>query len=438
VQKVIDATREPDKPEFNRSPATGAEKRIVFYNHTGQVSGAERMLLLTMAQLPARTYRPLLLCPKEGPLRGEAEEAGVEWRQVRMLEARYSLNPFRIFRYLASVLTAVREIRRTIAALAPDLIHANSPRAGVVATLATAGTGVPVVWHVHDILPPHPVSAIVRWLAKASRSTHILACSHAAADSIRIAESRNPDRRTTVIHNGIETKRYAADPQRANQMRKSLGLKANDFAIGIVGQILPRKGHLGLLRAFAKASRALPDALLIVIGAPIFNRDHEYLAALELEANRLGLDRRVRFLGQRRDADCVMQALDLVVVNSVVEPFGLVLLEAMMMGKPVVATASGGPTEVIEHGVNGHIVPVNDDEALARAIISVATDAALRTGYGERGPARVLSHFTSGHYISSLVAFYSGMVDAEQKTNRSNLRMSDSNAARRAGLEVRP
>jgi glycosyltransferase involved in cell wall biosynthesis len=382
------------------------QQPVLFYNHTGHVSGAEKMLLLSLAHLPSDAYRSILLCPEEGPLRAEAELLGTEWHKVRALRARFTLNPLLLCRYLFSAAGTIREIRRAVRAVRPSLIHANSPRAGVVASLATVGTAVPVIWHVHDILPRHPLSWALRAIAKMSRRTHLVACSRAAASCIQIPNSRDPGRTTTVLHNGIDVDLYRAVSQSAIELRASLELAADAFVIGIVGQITPRKGHLGLLRAVAKLRPTVPNAVLLVVGSAIFGWDHRYQEALVAEAAALNISATVRFLGQRADVPRIMSALDVLVLNSLVEPYGLVLLEAMAAATPVIATDSGGPAEIIRHRDSGHLVPVGDDDALAEALIELASNESLRRQYSARGTIRVEVAFSRQRYIDNLQALY--------------------------------
>jgi glycosyltransferase involved in cell wall biosynthesis len=381
-----------------------AKMKVVFYNHTGQVSGAERMLLLSIANLPSESFHSTVVCPEDGPLKAEVTALGAEWHAARILRARFTRNPYRLAKYVLSIAHTMLVVRKTLRALSPDLVHANSVRAGIVATLATAGTRLSIVWHVHDILPRHFISALVRFLARMSRRTHIVACSRAAARSFE----RNPNgdfSSVTVIHNGIDTTKFRCDPSVGRSARAELGVNSGDFVIGIVGQVAPRKGQLGLIRAFSKLLAEVPNGKLLVIGGPLFNRDHEYLSKLREEVTRLCLEESVLFLGHRKDAAAVMQALDILVLNSLVEPFALVLLEAMMMGKPVLATDSGGPAEVIQHGVNGHLVPADDTEALTAALAELIRNPALRRKYVERARDDA-ERFSIDSYMAKLQAFY--------------------------------
>jgi len=186
--------------------------------------------------------------------------------------------------------------------------------------------------------------------------------------------------------------------------------------VGIIGQLTPRKGQLELLNAFVKIMTEVPQAVLLVVGAPLFNRDHEYQLKLTQAADKLGITDRVRFLGARSDVAAIMQSLDLLVLNSRSEPFSLVLLEALASGTPVLATFVDGVPELIRHGETGWLVPPQNERALAMAIINLSCQPELRAQFAERGRQHVHSHFSAEGYIRELEDFY-------QWIDRSRLRV---------------
>jgi glycosyltransferase involved in cell wall biosynthesis len=378
--------------------------RILFYNHTGIVSGAEKMLLLSLRHLPRDTYDLMVMCPEEGSLLAEASSLGVPALPVPAIQARFTYNPLRLAGYLVSIGRALGKLRRSVQSLAPDILHANTVRAGIVATIATLGKNIPVIWHTHDILPGHPLTILIRFLAQSSSRIQLVACSEAAACSMRLTIcSRVP---VTVIHNGVDTDKFRSNPAVRAAKREELGLGSSVLAIGIVGQVTRRKGQLGLIRAFAEVHAAIPDAVLMVVGSPMFNKDHEYFRELKQEVHCLHLEEKVRFLGQRADIPALMQSFDVVVLNSDVEPFALVLAEAMMAGKAVIATDSGGVPEIIQDGRNGELVKVGNQQALAAALLRLARDPSRREQYGREATHTIQTTFTKEQYIAKWQVLY--------------------------------
>jgi hypothetical protein len=157
--------------------------KILFYNHTGQVSGAERVLLMILARLDRRRFDPLVICPEPGPLIEMAAALSVPVQAVPDLDARFTWRIGLLLRYLRSFALVIRNLRQRVKQVRPDLIHANSIRAGLVATAATLGLGTTVIWHLHDLLPVHPISAGVRLVAFLCGRTRMIAVSSAVAEN---------------------------------------------------------------------------------------------------------------------------------------------------------------------------------------------------------------------------------------------------------------
>jgi UDP-glucose:(heptosyl)LPS alpha-1,3-glucosyltransferase len=377
--------------------------KVLFYNHTGQVSGAERVMLMILARLDRGEFEASVVCPSAGPLRQMVAQLGVRTETVGVLDARFTWRPDRLARYVKSFLNVFRDLRHEVVRASPDLVHANSIRAGLVAMLATFDLGTPVVWHLHDMLPRHPLSTGIRVLAGLSRRTRLIAVSEAVGRNFRGRLSALFENRVSVILNAIDLDKFQPDQTAKHRIRAELGLNGN-LVFGIVGQLTPRKGQLELIRAFAQAG--IPGSSLLIVGAPLFNQDPEYASRLEQEAAALGVADRVKMLGPRSDVGAVMQALDLLIVNSMAEPFGLVAPEAMASGTPVLATAVDGIPEIIEHGTNGWLIPARDDEALTEAIRHLSGQPELRDQLAKRGRQDVVKRFQADRYMKELEAFY--------------------------------
>lgn len=356
------------------------------------------MLLLGLQHLPRPFFETALVCPGDGSLAEQAAGLGTQVVLCRSLHARFTYNPVKLFRYIGSILGAVSDLRGKFRSLRPDILHANTVRAGIVAMIATAWTGQAMVWHIHDMLPRHPLTLAIRLLAYSSRRVHLVACSAAAAATLGpvLQGSGGP----RVIHNGCELAPANGDEQVRERKREELGLSPDDFVLGTIGQLTPRKGTLELIRAFADVKKQLPNAVLLVCGSAIFNRDELYVEKLHQEAASLGLTDAVRFLGHRSDAPQIMRALDLYVLNSKEEPFAISLIEAMLMEVPIVSSDSGGPSEMFRSGSEGEIVPVGDRKALTGAILKLAGDSALREKYRKAAGRLAARKYSKDRYIA--------------------------------------
>lgn len=380
--------------------------KIVFYNHTGQVSGAERLLLTAVTRLDGGEFDRTIVCPAEGPLAQMAADAGVRVQTVANLNARFTWRPDRFAGYCKSFYQVIADVRRTLIGLNPDLVHANSIRAGLVTAVAASGLKMKVVWHLHDSLPRHPVSCLVRIVAALSPRSRMIAVSEAVGRNFAGRLSWLLNRKLKVILNAIDLKRFSTDGDDREEIRARLSLARDDFAIGIVGQLTPRKGQLELLAAFEKLSKEAPRARLLIIGAALFNRDSDYEQLLRDTTRRLGIADRVLMLGSRNDVPEVMRALDLLVINSRREPFGLIACEAMASGTPVVATNCDGLAEIISHRKTGWLVPFGDQKALVDALAFLIEQPKTRKDLAGAALNDVQQRFAFERLIDEFEKFY--------------------------------
>ncbi len=385
--------------------------KVLFYNHTGMVSGAERVLLMILNGIDRQRYEPVVVCPADSRMMELATEAKVRARSLAALHARFTWRLDLVAQYLFSFYEVIRDARRVVREEAPAFIHANSIRAGLVMSAATMGLNVPVIWHAHDILPRHPFSTAVRMFAALTSRNHVLAVSQAVANRFRGLLLRPIKRRVpiTVIHNSVDLDRFHPDTISRDKTRRSLNLGEDELAVGIVGQLTPRKGQLELIEAFAEVADKLPNAILFVVGSALFNRDEEYGARLVRTAASLGIEKHVRFLGARDDVPELMRAFDVMVVNSHEEPFGLSVLEGLASGTAMVGTDVGGNPEMITHGVNGLLTPKGNRNVLAFTLLTLLRDAELREQLAANGRQDSLARFSIPRFIAEVNSLYRGV-----------------------------
>ncbi len=171
------------------------------------------------------------------------------------------------------------------------------------------------------------------------------------------------------------------------------------------------KGVHVFLDAAAKVARSYAHVCFVVIGGALFDLEKHYPLQLHQQVERLKLSEVVRFLGFRADVLRFYAAADIVVHSSIdSEPFGMVLLEAMACGKPVIASNAGGPREIVDSGVTGLLVPPGDAEHLAQAILALLRDPERRLRMGQAGAARVRELFSAERMVRQLETLYRAMV----------------------------
>jgi glycosyltransferase involved in cell wall biosynthesis len=388
--------------------ALSTKTKIVLLNHTGIVSGAERVLLLILDNLNGDFFDPAVICPKGSELAELVSERRVRVMDIPNLTARFTWNPLKLVKYLLSYASVIRELRNTLRQENIDLIHANSVRAGLLATFAMAGTGTSVIWHLHDIMKRHPFSTAIRWIVTIIPPVLVLSDSRAAAERFRglLLHLTGERTRVTVLYNPVDSRIFHPDLAQRKLTRKQLGLLDEQFAFAIIGQLTPRKGQLETIEVFSSVARDLPHVVLFIVGAALFDHDHEYLERLQSAVARLNLKDRVIFLGQHSDVNALLSGMDGVVINSRREPFCLIALEALAAEKPVVAACVDGIPELIKDKVTGLLTPPGDRKALALALRKLCGDSDLCRKLSSEGRAMVERNFDCSQYIRTLEALY--------------------------------
>ncbi len=368
----------------------------VFYPSIG---GAQRVVLETGRGLRARGVDAFVVTRHHRGLARYEEVAGLPTYRVGRGDAGKAVAA------LSFILGALRLLWRLRARY--EVLHCHqmiSPM--TVGLLARALAGRPLVIMPHRSGPIGDIGVITRRrpltgrlrLAAARRWGDAFVCiSPAIAAELRAAGV--PAARLWPIANGVDLERLRpVGSARRAELRHLLGLPAGPLAI-YAGRLAPEKGLDVLLAAWPAVLREAPDAYLLLAGAG------EQRQALEAQAARLGLGRRVIFAGARDDVAPLLQAADLFVLPSYAEGLPLALLEAMACGLPVVATAVDGTAELVQDGVTGRLVPPHDTEALARGLVEgLASPAA--PAWGERGRGLVVRQYGLAQIVGQHLELY--------------------------------
>ena len=281
-------------------------------------------------------------------------------------------------------LGAIRELRRIAASRPFSFCIAHRFKPIYIALLATP---LPVIG-VHHAFGDYQRCTRRLFANLFSKRLSLLGVSDAVRDDMRKCLPKWPAERIQTLYNRIDIDALQANLVPAAQAREALGLDANAWIVGNVGRLHPDKDQATLLRGFAQALPGLPaGARLALLG------EGRLEPALKALASELGVAEQVDFLGQVPDARRYFSAFDVFALSSDHEPFGMVLLEAMIAGVPLLATACGGAKEVVE-GV-GILFPLGDAERLAQGLQHLAgLDQAQRQACAERMLERLHERFS--------------------------------------------
>lgn len=375
---------------------------VAFYNHTSDISGAEISLLLTADNL--RRFNPVLLAP-EGPLLERAREAGLDTVPVDSYRARLSKNPLRLARDALGMVKSGYLLSKAVKQQNVDLIHANSLRAGIMASLFAWHHRLPVVWHVRDT-PPNgligqAVNRLARWKAAA-----LIGISKSVLGGF---SQSSLEGKRHLIHNGVELRDMGEREKRVSRqrLRQELATPQHAKVVAIIGQITPWKRQEDALDAVKELQERGHDVYLWIVGEAKFRQENaEYEMFLRRKTEKLNLQSRVRFTGFRQDIMEICCAADLLFLCSDNEPFGRVIIEAMSQGTPVVATDAGGVPEIVVNGETGVLYQVGNAEQLANHAHRLLEDDLYRARMGKWAAERVRSHFTIEETARKVEAVY--------------------------------
>jgi L-malate glycosyltransferase len=379
--------------------------KVLYVNHTAEVSGAERSLLDLIEGLPAM-IEPLLATP-EGRLAEEARRLGIATTKIAGTAGSFKLHPARTPKALAEIGVAAGEIRRAARNHRAVLIHANSVRAGIA--LGLTHSSAATVVHVRDCLPPGRASSTAMRLVGATATTVVANSVYTAGSVLDLA----PSAQVEVVHNPVDLGRW--DPARIDRVHARAGLKGvrpRALLLGVVAQLTPWKGQDTAIEALRLLRQQGVDAHLLLIGSakflsPSARFDNEaYVNELRQRVSAAGLEDRVSWLGEREDVPELVSALDVLLLPSWEEPFGRALIEAMAVRVPVVATSVGGPPEIVSDGQEGFLVAPREPEAWAEAIARFAMSPKLGQEMGRAGRARVEAAFSLEHHVNSMLDVY--------------------------------
>lgn len=392
--------------------------RVLFCesNVDGTIGGSHYCLLYLVENLDLSRFEPIVVFHQDNPLVARFRETA----ETLVLErpAPFTLGPLR--RGLAKRqpllalplvlaqrtvnlggwLALVRRYGQFLRARRIGIVHLNNSIVRHHDWMAAAlTTGTPCITHERGINRSYPATA--KWYAKRLRG--IISMSQSIRDYM-IAGQVDVSR-VHVMYDGIDPAklRREKDP---DTVRRELGLAPGRPVIGIVGNVRHWKGQEVVVRAAARLAGKYPDLACLIVGAtaPV---DQPYEASLRALARDKGIERNVIFCGYQKYPADLVAVMDVVIHASVEpEPFGMVVLEAMGMRKPLIGSRAGGVPEMVVEGVTGYTFPPGDDAELAARVDELLADPARARAMGEAGHARVVADFSVEKYARQVEAFY--------------------------------
>lgn len=369
--------------------------KVLFASHGADLGGAERCLLPLASGLDRERFDPVVVVPRDGPLIGSLKKNGVTVRQspFRMWVAYNKATPAICHLFRKDFSARVDRLVELIDREQADVVVSNSISI-LEGAFASQITGRPHIWNVLEILskdpglvPLIPLELVYSWLPQLTDA--LVAVSTAVADEFH---ANLPSDKIRTIHTGIHPPTVSAA---SKDVRSEFGYPADTPVVQFVGLLSERKGVRTLIAAVPHVLESFPQARFLFAGT-----DGGLKKFLVSEIERLGLGSSVTLLGQRNDVGRLVSECTAFVLPANADPLPVAVLEAMALGKPVIATMSGGCSEMVDQGSTGLLVEPKSPEELSRAIASVLADPRMATSMGERGKQRFQKMFSIDQYIS--------------------------------------
>ncbi len=340
-------------------------RRPLVVSHSAEAGGSNEVVLSLLRHRPAGS-EPTCVFLADGPVLGVLDRLGI---RVELVEAGPA-------RHVWRAPGVIRRLRRTARETDADLVFAHVAKAHAYASPAARAARLPYLWWQHDVPRPTPSGRLAARLPAAA-----VVCS---SDFTAERQRRLGSRHVVRVHPGVELGDDAA-PSRS-------GVPAPP-TIGAVGRLRRYKRLELLLAAVPAVLEEEPEVRFEIAGGA--TADTTYPDELHRLAAALGVEHAVVFRGHVPAAAATMREYDVVVHTAELEPFGLVVAEALLHGVPVVCPRDGGPAEIVRDGVDGIHVDVEDREALAQAILALVRDPAQRESMGRSGATHVRERFTA-------------------------------------------
>lgn len=356
-----------------------AHKNILFIDSWSEMQGGGQTYLLRLiSNLNRDVFKPLVVLPAKGEFAAKLETIGVKVFDL----------PFHKFHTIFGFHKTLKKIRRICIDEKVDLIHCNSSveSSTFLALLLSKLLKIPALWQVHIPIKSWPRDNILAALSDKIVCVSDYACTQKFPWLIKSSK-------LACVKNGIDTKTFRPDTEAGNSWRRKFNFRSDSVIIGSLGQLSPSKGQEFLLNAFSLISQKWPNLMLVFAGRDISPRK-DFVARLMALSEERKLEKRVFFQGWTDETAGFINAMDIIVVPSLIDHFPLVMLEAMACAKPIVASNVGAISEAIKDGVSGRLVPPGNAKLMSEAIEELVSNKQLSDEFGRNALNDVKGQFS--------------------------------------------
>jgi len=387
---------------------TSDRRRVLYVDHFPDIGGGQVSLLTRLDHLDTATWQPIVAIPTlDGDLRDELAGRDVETVTIpynrgdvrKKNEKGILKQPGAVAANASTAVEATWSLYQLLQEREIDIVHTNSFKSAVLATLPARLTGTPLLYHARSSRAYSDHGVLDRYVCDSA--TRIIANSEFTAGTFAPWREK-----TTVIYNGVDTTVFSPDDVSPDTVRTEHGLDPDQPLVGTVGRLTPRKRQIDIVRALPEIRAAYPDVQVLFVGGSYDGLGSEYERRVQSTIRDLGVEDSVTLTGYVDDVQRYLAAFDVSVLPSLKEPFGRVVVESLLMETPVVGTADGGIPEIVTHGETGYLVPPKEPRTIADAVTRLLDDPTKTAEFGRRGRDDALDRFDAESITDKEEAVY--------------------------------
>lgn len=384
--------------------------KILFISHISGLDGAERSLLDLLRGLDKEKYSILVLFPRQGPLKTLVQRTGCNTMILDMpwWIACGQRDRWHFQKVFGGMLKRVKRLYSLIKTEKINIVYSNTITC-IDGALTAKLAGIPHVWHIREIVNAHAglrpyVPSCLLPVVVDLLSDRIVVPSNFAKKNIAW---KNSLCKTHVVHNSVNLTQFDTIiyEKKPKKLRRELCLTKGIKVVALIGSFSENKGQADFVQAASIVCRFVENVVFLLVGGG----SASYTTFVKNEVTRLGIEDKVYFLGFKQNIEEIINSVDVLVCASLVESFSRTIVESMAARKPIVATACGGPEEIVVEEETGFLVPIRNSDKLASAIIQLLTNENRAKKMGYQGRQRVEKLFTVEKYVKNIENIIDGL-----------------------------
>lgn len=383
------------------------KKRILFIHSEHHLYGSSVSLVNLCVNLNKKKYKSYVVLPGNGLLQEKLKKSGIPVIVLKLGLIRRGSGLGNIFKYFINTIISTIQLIALIHKYNIDVVHTNTILVHAGA-LAARLTGKKVVWHIRETITDPPLAVFCIYNLIQLLSHKIICISKNVKNNMVMIAGESE--KISIIYNGVDVSKFISEdvrPEKILSLKKEFGIPKDHFVVGIVGRMAFWKGHDTFVRAAEIILNHCHNISFLVAGDLDREINRDYYNDLLCFIQEHHIDQNIIFTGFRSDVENLYTIMDIAVVPSKrPEPFGLVAIEALAMGKPVIATNNGGTAEIIANTGLGELILPDDHHALARKVLSYIKCEADRKNIKKRAPVYIKNNFSITSYVREVEKVY--------------------------------